>query len=32
VLFAVILAMGMSWSHVRKIWAGETPVERVGHN
>jgi hypothetical protein len=32
VLFAVILAMGMSWSHVRRIWAGETPVERVGHN
>jgi len=32
VLFAVILAMGMSWSHVRRIWAGQTDVERVGHN
>ena len=31
-LFAVILAMGMSWSHVRRIWAGQTDVERVGHN
>jgi len=31
-LFAVILAMGMSWSHVRRIWAGQTDVERVGHH
>lgn len=31
VLFAVILAMGMSWSHVRKIWAGQTDVEQVDH-
>lgn len=30
VLFAVILAMGMSWSHVRRIWAGQTEVDRVG--
>ena len=32
VLFAAILSMGMSWSHVRRIWAGQTDVERVGHN
>lgn len=31
VLFAVILAMGMSWSHVRRIWAGQTDVEQVDH-
>ena len=32
VLFAVILAMGMSWSHVRRIWAGETTVEDIHHH
>jgi drug/metabolite transporter (DMT)-like permease len=32
VLFAAILAMGMSWSHVRRIWAGQTDVERVDHH
>jgi hypothetical protein len=31
VLFAVILAMGMSWSHVRRIWAGQTDVEEIDH-
>lgn len=31
VLFSIILAMGMSWSHVRRIWAGQTDVERVDH-
>jgi hypothetical protein len=32
VLFAAILAMGMSWSHVRRIWAGETTVEDIHHH
>jgi len=31
VLFAVILAMGMSWPHVRRIWAGTTEVEDIHH-
>ena len=26
-----ILAMGMSWSHVRRIWAGQTDVDEVDH-
>jgi hypothetical protein len=30
-LFSAILAMGMSWSHVRKIWAGQTDVEEIDH-
>jgi drug/metabolite transporter (DMT)-like permease len=31
VLFSAILAMGMSWSHVRRIWAGQTDVDEVDH-
>ncbi len=31
VLFSGILAMGMSWSHVRRIWAGQTDVDEVDH-
>jgi hypothetical protein len=31
VLFSGILAMGMSWSHVRRVWAGQTDVDEVDH-
>ena len=31
VLFSAILAMGMSWSHVRRIWAGQTDVDQIDH-
>src|SRR5215470_786796 len=28
VLFSAILAIGMSWPHVRRIWAGQVDVQR----
>jgi glucan phosphoethanolaminetransferase (alkaline phosphatase superfamily) len=31
VLFSAILAMGMSWSHARRIWAGQTDVDEIDH-
>jgi uncharacterized protein DUF6524 len=31
VLFAAILAMGMSWPHVRRIWAGQADVQSADH-
>ena len=29
VLLAVVLAIGMSWSHLRRIWAGQADVDDV---
>ena len=29
VLFSLILAMGMSWSHVRRAWSGQVAVDEI---
>jgi FtsH-binding integral membrane protein len=31
ILFSAILAMGMSWPHVRRIWAGQADVQSADH-
>jgi hypothetical protein len=32
VLLAAILAAGMSWSHLRRSWAGQADVDDVDEN
>lgn len=32
VLIAAILAVGMSWSHLRRRWSGQQDVDDIGHD